>query len=222
MLAVRVFLHARLALVLMGLVCCLAVAAQTPSGDRGVVGDPPAPAAEPGSLLAQPDDVQTLFRLMNEFRAGHGLAAFAWSPPLAAAARAHAGRMAAAGSGLSHRYDDEPDLATRASAAGAHFSSIAENIAQGYGAEAIAKQWITSVPHSANLLDPRMNAVGIAMVHAGSTRYAVEDLAAAFLALDPPAVQRQVEEELRGLERSSAGGREWLVLGVDPEQARHV
>ncbi len=158
-----------------------------------------------GTLAAEPENVQTIFALTNQDRSAHGLAVLAWDPRLAAAAREHARRMAAAASQeLSHRYPGEADLATRAAQAGAGFSSIAENIAQGGSATAIEKQWMHSVPHRTNILDPRMTVLGVAVFPAGGTLYAVEDFAAAQAALSREQIESQVEASLRALASSSA------------------
>ncbi len=55
---------------------------------------------------------------------------------------------------LSHQLPGEPGMADRASQAGARFSSLAENVAEGPSAESIHRQWMNSPPHRANLLDP--------------------------------------------------------------------
>jgi hypothetical protein len=184
--------------------CAVAVAllpvvshAQSPStgSDLRAVGDSP---VDPLSIDGQPIEVQTIFQLTNEDRVGQGLSQLAWNPELARAASAHAQRMADAGQ-LSHQYAGEPELAARASQAGAHFSSVAENIAQGGRARQIEQEWMRSVPHRTNILDPRMNAIGVAVVRAGGTLWAVEDFADAVMMLTQAAVEDRVEAELRGL-----------------------
>jgi hypothetical protein len=169
-----------------------------------VIGDAP---DVPGTLAAQPISVQTIFQLTNEDRAAQGLAALAWSPTLARAAERHGEKMAgAANTELSHRYPGEPDLATRAAQAGTHFSSVAENIAQGGDARQIEHSWMNSVPHRMNILDPRMNAIGIAVVPSGGTLYAVEDFADERASLSSQEVEQKVGVELAGLGIAVARG----------------
>ena len=189
----------------------LAVHAQTTPPDRDQDGDMHAlgePTPDARTLAAQSNDVQTLFAMTNEARAAQSLPALTWNPELAAAAHAHAALMAQASrEELSHRYPGEADLATRASASGAHFASIAENIAQGGTAPSIGREWMHSVPHRANILDPRMNALGVAVFAAGGTLYAVEDFAETRPQLTREAIEQQVESELAatGIHLSAQG-----------------
>src|SRR5271155_4646750 len=65
----------------------------------------------------------------NRDRAAAGLGALQWDGTLAAAARAHAIRMAQVNQ-LSHQLPGEETLQERATLAGARFSAIAENEAE--------------------------------------------------------------------------------------------
>jgi hypothetical protein len=76
---------------------------------------------------------------------------------------------------LSHQLPGEPGMAERAAQAGARFSSLAENIAEGPGAESLHRQWMNSPPHRANLLDPQLDSVGIAVAERNGILFAVED-----------------------------------------------
>ena len=78
--------------------------------------------------LAQQSPEQQVVELANEDRAQQGLAPLRWDPALAQAAAEHAQLMAQQPS-LSHQYPGEPDLVARSGSAGAHFRSIAENVA---------------------------------------------------------------------------------------------
>jgi hypothetical protein len=117
---------------------------------------------------------QTLFESANYERGAHGLAPLKWNATLAKAARQHALRMAAQNT-LSHQLPGEPGMAERASQAGARFSSLAENVADGPSAESIHRQWMNSPPHRANLLDPLLDSVGIAAAEHDGVLFAVED-----------------------------------------------
>src|SRR5579864_1392816 len=121
---------------------------------------------------------QTLFESANHERAAQGLAHLKWSDTLAAAARQHALRMASKNT-LSHQLPGEPGMAERASQAGAHFSSLAENVAEGPSAESIHRQWMNSPPHRANLLDTQLDSVGIAVAERDGVLFAVEDFSLA-------------------------------------------
>jgi hypothetical protein len=119
---------------------------------------------------------QILFQSANRERGARGLSPLKWNAALAEAARRHALPLAQQNA-LSHQFPGEPDLASRAASEGARFSTIAENVALGPGAKIVHEQWMKSPPHRANLLDPQMNSVGIAIARRGQTLFAVEDFA---------------------------------------------
>jgi len=114
--------------------------------------------------------------MTNAARSERGLAPLHWDDSLAQAAHAHAAFILQ-NSQLSHQYSGEADLPSRAGAAGAHFQTVAENIAQGSSASSIQKEWMNSPPHRANILDANLNAVGFGVVQHGDTLYAVADFA---------------------------------------------
>jgi hypothetical protein len=147
------------------------------------------------SALAQPSGSaeQTLLQLANQARAAHGLAPLAWDDSLARAARAHLQWVVRNQSELLHQYSGEPDLVARGGAAGARFGTIAENLA-GHGDSPAALQqiWMTTPTHRANLLDPHLNLVGIAVVQSQGLFFAVEDFARDVPALTPETVEHQV------------------------------
>jgi len=97
-----------------------------------------------------------------------------WDETLHRAAQRHAGEMAARES-ISHQYPGELDLAERGHAAGAKFTVISENVAEAWSAPEIHDAWMHSPDHRANLLDPRVNSVGISVMRRGRQLYAVED-----------------------------------------------
>jgi uncharacterized protein YkwD len=137
---------------------------------------------------------QLIFQLTNQDRADQGLSALRWNAALARAAQEHAERMAGEPS-LSHQYPGERDLMTRAADVGAHFQAIAENIATGPNPEAVEREWMHSAPHRANILDPRMNSLGVAVVSKRGVLYAVEDFAEANEALS----KKEIEQRVRSL-----------------------
>lgn len=137
-----------------------------------------------------------IFQLTNRDRVARGLQPLHWDASLAAAAQAHAERMAGE-STLSHEYPGEGDVSTRAARAGAHFQAIAENIATGYNDEAIEAEWMNSTPHRRNILDPQMNAIGVGVVARRGNYYAVEDFAESSEELSSEQVERRVGALLR-------------------------
>jgi hypothetical protein len=179
--------------------------------DDGVVGDAvtaTVPYAAPG-----PGE-QTVLELTNRDRAAQGLAPLIWNAALARAAMLHAQRMETTAA-LTHQLPDEPNVAERTAQQGAHFRAVAENIAYGFSPEAIEKEWMQSLPHRRNILDARMNAVGIALVQGAGTTWAVEDFAAATPELTSSGVQQAVGAVL---------GKQGLTLAADgsAEQAAAV
>lgn len=112
---------------------------------------------------------------------------------------------------LSHRYGGEPDVTERTSAAGAHFSLIEENIALGPYAAQIHDGWMHSPHHRTNLLNPQVDRVGIAVIEAQGTMYAVADYSRGVSVLSP----EQVEERVGELLHMSG-----IALRRDPRDAR--
>jgi uncharacterized protein YkwD len=161
-----------------------------------------AAAATPVGLSAQstgsvPPDAEQLLALTNQARAADSLGPLHWDPALADAARLHAERMVEHAE-LSHQFAGEPDIPTRAAQSGAHFRAIAENIALGPSANVIQKEWMQSVQHRTNILDPQMDAIGIALLRAPNGElYAVEDFAHTVDSLSPASVEDRVIALLR-------------------------
>lgn len=151
------------------------------------------------------DDARQILALTNADRQEQGLQPLQWNPALAAAAQAHAERMAREGT-LSHQYAGEAPLMQRAAEAGAHFEAIAENVAMAPDPEAVEQAWMHSTPHRTNILDPKMNALGIGVAERGGYLYAVEDFGEASQMLNTQQVEQNVQQMLRG-------------MGIDPSVA---
>jgi hypothetical protein len=117
---------------------------------------------------------QILLQDLNQSRSDNGLEPLAYDEALAVAAQRHAELMARAGV-LEHQLPGEPGLAQRCGAAGALFSSIAENIAEGGSLHQIHASWMSSPAHHDNILSPVFAVVGIGIARRGGTIYAVED-----------------------------------------------
>ncbi len=144
---------------------------------------PSAPAA--ALLLAQ----------ANQARQNKGLTSLSSNALLAEAALYHALQMAEHDD-ISHGFNDEPDLSARGAQAGVHFSLITENVAEAQSVDIVHDLWMNSPDHRANLLDPEVDAVGIAVVeHRGAT-FAVEDFAAT---VEPLSLDQQEEAVLKDL-----------------------
>ena len=119
---------------------------------------------------------QYLFAAANEARANQGLSPLRLDPVLIEASAQHAREMANRAT-ISHQFDGEPELATRGANAGAHFSLISENVGEAPSSVIIHDLWMQSPGHRANLLDPKVDSIGIAIVTRNNQLYAVEDFA---------------------------------------------
>jgi len=119
-----------------------------------------------------------LLTYVNHARQARGLATLRWDESLAAAARRHAEVMARHGS-AQHGFEGELSLSARVKQAGAHFSWLAENVAQGPTAEFIHSQFMHSAPHLANILDRDMDSIGVGVVERGGQLFVVEDFSQA-------------------------------------------
>jgi len=168
-------------------------------------------AARPQTSIAD----QVLLNAANRDRAAAGLAPLHWDVALAAAAHQHALLMAQKNA-LSHQFPGEPPMQDRARQAGARFSLIAENVAEGPSVAGLHTQWMNSPPHRANLLDPALNAVGISVVQSGSIYFAVQDFSTAVAAMSLDEQEQQVASQLtaRGLrtDGSTADARKTCAL----------
>jgi len=140
---------------------------------------------------------EALMTLANQARSAAGAPPLKWDPSLASAALEHCRWMVREGQ-LAHRYGGEPDLAQRAALAGAHFSLIEENIALGSNVGEIHDGWMNSPTHRANMLNPQVDRVGIAVLPTNGVLYTVADFDRGVEVLKPAEVESAVAALLRG------------------------
>jgi len=138
---------------------------------------------------------QYLFQAANYERARLGLPPLRWDSALYRAAYGHARQMAARES-ISHQYPGEPELAERGKSAGGRFSVISENVAEAPTAVRIHDAWMNSPGHRENLLDPRVDSVGISVLRRGGQLYAVQDFDRTVVMLSLEEQERTVEQQL--------------------------
>src|ERR1700722_11142680 len=119
---------------------------------------------------------QYLLAAANEDRVSQGLQPLRFDPVLAEASAVHAREMAAHAE-ISHQFNGEPTLAERGSNLSAHSSLITENVAEAPTSVIIHNLWMHSPGHRANLLDPNVDSIGIAIVTRDNQLFAVEDFA---------------------------------------------
>jgi hypothetical protein len=133
-------------------------------------------SASAAMTLGQTVSEQYLLAAANQDRALHNLPLVRLDAHLTDAAAFHARQMAAH-NGISHQFSGEPELAERASSAGVRFSLVTENVAEAPNSALIHDMWMKSAGHRANLLDPKVDSIGIAIVTKNGQLYAVEDFA---------------------------------------------
>ncbi len=167
-------------------------------------------AAPDGRSVAIQPEAWQILQLANQARATAGAGPLKWDAALARAARQHCLRMAAEGP-ISHRYGGEPDLDQRAKQAGAHFSLIEENVAIGPTPARIHNEWMSSPGHRANLMNPKVDRVGVAVVASRGVLYAAADYERSV----PVMTQEQVEASVAQLLRDRG-----VTLLDDPTDAR--
>ena len=145
---------------------------------------------------AQSREATELMRATNEDRAHQGLGPLKWDPALARAAQRHAEWMIRQGGGLSHQYSGEADLVTRVGQQGAHFRVVAENLAVAPNPGAVENEWMHSPPHRRNILDARLNEVGIGLIRQGGNLWAVEDFSAGVAAMGSSQIEHTIDQLL--------------------------
>lgn len=157
-----------------------------------------------GNASAQSREARQLMEATNADRARQGLGPLKWNPALARAAQKHAELMVGQRT-LLHQYRGEADVDTRVRQEGAHFHVAAENLAAAQTPAALETEWMHSSRHRANILDPRLNEIGVGIVRQGGYLWAVEDFSAAAAVLSSSQIERTIGQLLnnRGLE--SAG-----------------
>jgi hypothetical protein len=149
-----------------------------------------------GMAQAQDEREKSLIELANQAREEAGLKPVVWDAGLGAAAHAHAVRMAEEGQ-IAHRYGEEDDVAQRAAKAGAHFSLIEENVAVGDTAFHVHQGWMKSQAHHDNLLNPKIDRIGVALVPSKGVLYAVADYAVGVATMGPEDVEVKVGKVLQ-------------------------
>ncbi len=117
-----------------------------------------------------------LLAAANRDRAARQLPPLHLDEHLALAARLHAYEMVKRQT-ISHQFDGEQDLAVRVADAGVHFSLVTENVAEAPNSTDLHDLWMHSAAHRANLLDPAVDTVGVAVIWSRGEFYAVEDFA---------------------------------------------
>ena len=88
-------------------------------------------------------------------------------------------------------------MGARVHQTGAKFVALAENVAFGPSAADLHDQWMKSPPHRANLLDPKLNALGVAVEERNGRLFAVQDFSQAVANLTFEAQESQLAALLK-------------------------
>jgi uncharacterized protein YkwD len=126
---------------------------------------------EEASVPAADSNLHALRRsircLVNEERAVHGFGKLDRNEALQTASQRHVKAMVETGC-LAHRCPDEVDLETRLERAGyfddARAWRYAENTGCGISAEAMVANWLDTVYHRVNILDPDFHDIGVGVL----------------------------------------------------------
>jgi len=130
-----------------------------------------------GAAQSGPSPVQSkLLDLVNHERETHSLPKFQWDDHLAQSAAAHA-QLVVQREELSHQFPGEAPLGERIGATGLRFNAAGENLAYAPTIEEVHTGLMNSPPHRANILDPKYNAVGFAIVPLNGELYVVQNFA---------------------------------------------
>jgi uncharacterized protein YkwD len=120
---------------------------------------PPPPVADPAA---------DVIALTNAARASAGLPPLVAHPQLQQAALAHS-RDQAARNQMSHYGSNGSEIGDRVRAAGYSWSTVAENVAAGYGtAQAVTGGWLGSAGHRQNIMNSSMVHIGVAVANSST------------------------------------------------------
>jgi uncharacterized protein YkwD len=154
-----------LAALVVAVVASLAVAAKPAPAPGPARAETECKQASEPAVDSEPRDLRRSVRcLINEERAIHGFGKLTRNEALQTASQRHVKAMVDTGC-LAHRCPDEPDLETRLERAGyfdgADSWRFAENTGCGATAEAMVQNWLDTVYHRVNILDPDFRDVGV-------------------------------------------------------------
>jgi uncharacterized protein YkwD len=130
----------------------------------------PPPVTPPPVTPVLSADEQAIFNLVNQARASNGLPALTLNAKLVQAAQIQAQAMASLNT-MSHELPAAkyPTLTDRAAAVGYNFSTLGENIAEGYPSPAsVMDAWMNSPGHRANILGAGYIEMGVAIAYSST------------------------------------------------------
>jgi uncharacterized protein YkwD len=122
------------------------------------------------------DDGKQLVELINQERVREGLPPLAVDERLMQAARKHT-ELLAKHQGLSHQFAEEQPLQARFTDENLRSDRQGENVATEADVAGAHEVLMNSPRHRANILNPKYNAVGVAVMQSGEQLYVTEDFA---------------------------------------------
>lgn len=178
------------------------------------------PARASAATVNSPMEWQFL-DLLNSYRAAQHVPVVAMSSGATGVARPWSGHMAATNT-LAHN----PAMVSQLAHVAPSWSTLGENVGEGYSVSTLNQAFINSAPHRANMVNAAYNYVGIGVVTSGSTIWVTVDFVGSrtALAVEPrpsasPAPAISTDFAGRGsadkaIYRPSTGT--WYILGRTP------
>ncbi len=124
----------------------------------------------------RPEDEAQMVDMINQTRGAKGVPPLTVDPRLTDAARKHTWIMIDAGA-ISHQFPGEPDLSGRLDETKVPFDSAGENLGWDVDVVATHQSLLEDPPHLRNIMDPKFDAVGVAVIRSGDHVYVTEDFA---------------------------------------------
>ncbi len=155
------------------------------------------------ALTPDPAAERELVERINQSREREGLPRLKADPLLAQAARAHSLEMAKRMQ-VTHRLPEEPSLRPRVAATGLRFDFVGENVGRARDAELMHQDFLLSAGHRQNILEARVNAVGVGAARAGDDLFVTENFARVIPDYDSGQVEELVARQVAEL-RKQAG-----------------
>ena len=155
------------------------------------------------ALTPDPDAERELVKRINRSREREGLPRLKSDPLLAQAARAHALEMAKRAQ-VAHSFPQEPGLRPRVASTGLRFDFVGENVGRARDAELMHEDFLLSPGHRQNILQTRVNSVGVGAVRAGDDLFVTETFAHVVPDYDSEDAEKLVARQVKEL-REQAG-----------------
>lgn len=149
-----------------------------------------------------PAGEEWMVNAVNAERAKQGLSPLEIDPRLTEIARKHSVRMSEAGE-LSHQFNGEPSVRSRAAGTGMRLNFSGENVAFDSKVETAHSGLMLSPPHHENIMKPEYNVIGIGIVHRGNRFYVTQDFARRLPEMSVNDAENEIAKRFAGIRRSA-------------------